>query len=61
MHCVSIYPTPDEDCQLNQIDVLRARYPSKIIGWSTHENQMILYQLQLLFQKVRGCLKDMLV
>jgi len=38
MHCVSIYPTPDEHFQLNQIDFLKNRYPSKNIGWSTHEN-----------------------
>jgi N-acetylneuraminate synthase len=38
MHCVSIYPTPDEHFQLNQIDFLKNRYPSKRIGWSTHEN-----------------------
>ena len=38
MHCVSIYPTPDEHCQLNQIAELRERYPGKVIGWSTHED-----------------------
>ena len=38
MHCVSIYPTPDEACQLNQIDALRRRYPERVIGWSTHED-----------------------
>ncbi len=38
MHCVSIYPTPDSDMQLNQIDALRRRYPGVTIGWSTHEN-----------------------
>jgi N-acetylneuraminate synthase len=37
MHCVSIYPTPDEDMQLNQIGLLRQRYPEKVIGFSTHE------------------------
>jgi sialic acid synthase SpsE/mannose-6-phosphate isomerase-like protein (cupin superfamily) len=37
MHCVSIYPTPDSDMQLNQIDALRRRYPGTTIGWSTHE------------------------
>ncbi|MCA3245015.1 MAG: N-acetylneuraminate synthase family protein [Azospirillum sp.] len=37
MHCVSIYPTPDADMQLNQIDALRRRYPGVTIGWSTHE------------------------
>lgn len=38
MHCVSIYPTPSEDCHLNQIQVLRDRYPGVVIGWSTHED-----------------------
>lgn len=38
MHCVSIYPIPDEDFQLNQIDTLRRRYPGRTIGWSTHED-----------------------
>lgn len=38
MHCVSIYPIPDELFQLNQIERLRERYPKRVIGWSTHEN-----------------------
>jgi len=38
MHCVSIYPTPSEMCELNQIDALGKRYPGVVIGWSTHEN-----------------------
>jgi N-acetylneuraminate synthase len=37
MHCISIYPTPTELCNLNQIDRLRERYPGRTIGWSTHE------------------------
>ncbi len=37
MHCVSIYPTPDEQLQLNQIDLLKRRYPAKVVGFSTHE------------------------
>ena len=36
-HCVSLYPTEDEDLELNQIDFLRQRYPNHIIGLSTHE------------------------
>jgi N-acetylneuraminate synthase len=36
-HCVSIYPSEDRDLEMNQIDFLRARYPSHIIGFSTHE------------------------
>jgi sialic acid synthase SpsE/mannose-6-phosphate isomerase-like protein (cupin superfamily) len=38
MHCVSLYPTPDEQLQLNQIAVLCQRYPDKVIGFSTHES-----------------------
>ena len=38
MHCVSIYPITDEHFQLNQIDLLRNRYPQRVIGWSTHED-----------------------
>ena len=36
-HCVSIYPSEDRELELNQIDYLRARYPSHTIGFSTHE------------------------
>jgi sialic acid synthase SpsE/quercetin dioxygenase-like cupin family protein len=38
MHCVSIYPAPDETCQLANIGEFRTRYPGITIGWSTHEN-----------------------
>ncbi len=38
MHCVSVYPTPDPLLHLNQIQMLRQRYPHVPIGWSTHEN-----------------------
>lgn len=38
MHCVAIYPTPDERMQLRQIDTLKQRYPGIPIGWSTHES-----------------------
>ena len=37
MHCVSIYPTPDENCNLKNIGLMRERYPNINIGWSTHE------------------------
>jgi N-acetylneuraminate synthase len=37
MHCVAIYPTPDERMQLHQISLLRSRHPGVPIGWSTHE------------------------
>ena len=38
MHCVALYPTPDEKLQLNQISSLCRRYPDKVIGFSTHES-----------------------
>lgn len=37
MHCVSIYPTRDDQANLNMIDALCRRYPDKVIGYSTHE------------------------
>ena len=37
-HCVSIYPTPPEKLQLNQIEFLKKRYKNISIGWSTHED-----------------------
>jgi len=36
-HCVSLYPSEDEQLELNQIDYLRNRYPGHVIGFSTHE------------------------
>lgn len=38
MHCTGEYPTPDQRLELNQIDLLRARYPQIQIGYSTHED-----------------------
>ncbi len=38
MHCVSIYPTPSNLCNLANIRMLRERYPNRVIGWSTHED-----------------------
>lgn len=37
MHCVAEYPTEMKNIQLNQIDLLRSRYPQINIGYSTHE------------------------
>lgn len=38
-HCVSLYPTEDQELELNQIDFLRNRYPDHVIGFSTHEHR----------------------
>jgi N-acetylneuraminate synthase len=36
-HCVSLYPSEDHELQLSQIDYLRNRFPSHVIGFSSHE------------------------
>ena len=36
-HCVSLYPTEDNELEMNQIDFLVKRYPGITIGFSTHE------------------------
>jgi sialic acid synthase SpsE/mannose-6-phosphate isomerase-like protein (cupin superfamily) len=51
MHCVAIYPTPDEELQLNQIDVLRDRYADIPIGFSTHEDQDNISPVQIAVAK----------
>lgn len=38
MHCVGEYPTDKKNLQLNQIDLLKKRYPDVPIGYSTHES-----------------------
>ena len=37
MHCVSIYPMTNDKAHLNQIEILKSRYPNLTIGFSTHE------------------------
>ena len=36
-HCIAAYPHEDSECELNQIDFLRNRYPDHVIGYSSHE------------------------
>ncbi len=38
MHCVAEYPTKKSNLQLNQIDLLKKKYPTIGIGFSTHES-----------------------
>jgi sialic acid synthase SpsE/uncharacterized cupin superfamily protein len=38
MHCVSIYPTPPDACNLHNIAMLLQRYGNVCVGWSTHED-----------------------
>jgi sialic acid synthase SpsE/quercetin dioxygenase-like cupin family protein len=37
MHCVAEYPTPDDRLELGQVALLRQRYPTHVVGYSTHE------------------------
>lgn len=37
MHCVAEYPTMAHQLELNQIDLMRTRYPRVMVGYSTHE------------------------
>jgi sialic acid synthase SpsE len=47
MHCVALYPTPDDKLQLNQIGQMIERYRNVPIGWSTHENQDNVAAIQI--------------
>lgn len=38
MHCVSLYPIPEDEFDLANIAMMRRRYPHIPIGWSTHES-----------------------
>ncbi len=37
LHCISSYPTPENEMNLNIIDTLKNRYPDIHIGYSGHE------------------------
>ena len=51
MHCVAIYPTPGPQLHLNQIEVMRDRYPGVTIGFSTHEHPSNLTAVGLAYAK----------
>lgn len=38
MHCVSLYPIPEDEFDLSNIAMMRRRFPHVPIGWSTHES-----------------------
>lgn len=37
-HCVSKYPSCDNELELNQINYLKNKYPNLVVGLSTHES-----------------------
>lgn len=47
MHCVALYPTPDDRLQLDQVRQLRERYRGVPVGWSTHEDQNNISAIQI--------------
>ena len=47
LHCVSMYPTPEEHMQLHKISVMKRRYPDISIGFSTHAPSDNLSAIQL--------------
>lgn len=51
MHCVAEYPTANENLQLNQIDLLRERYPKLTVGYSTHESPENYSSVQIAIAK----------
>jgi N-acetylneuraminate synthase len=50
-HCVSAYPSEDEELELNQIDFLRNRYPDITIGFSTHEYHNWEWSIMMAYAK----------
>ncbi len=51
MHCVAIYPTPNDQLNLNQIDVLKKRFPNIPIGFSTHEDPNDFNPIRIAYAK----------
>lgn len=50
-HCVAIYPTPNSELQLEQVEVMRNRYPHLVIGFSTHEEPDNMLPIALAYAK----------
>jgi N-acetylneuraminate synthase len=50
-HCVSLYPSEENELQLNQIDFLRARYPNHTIGFSSHEHRDFTNSMLIAYAK----------
>jgi len=50
-HCVAAYPHEDAECELNQIDYLKHRYPGLVIGYSCHEYHDWTASIQMAYAK----------
>jgi sialic acid synthase SpsE/mannose-6-phosphate isomerase-like protein (cupin superfamily) len=51
MHCVAIYPTLENQLQLNQIDLFKQRYPTVKVGYSTHERPSNIDSIKIAIAK----------
>ena len=40
LHCVSGYPTPESEANINKINLLKVKFPNKILGISDHTNDI---------------------
>lgn len=50
-HCVAAYPHEDSESELNQIDFLLKRYPGHTIGYSSHEQNDLIYSVAIAYAK----------
>ncbi len=50
-HCVSLYPSEDNQLELNQIDFLKKRYDDTVIGFSSHEYSSWDYSMMVAYAK----------
>jgi sialic acid synthase SpsE/quercetin dioxygenase-like cupin family protein len=51
LHCVGEYPTLIDTLNLNQIDLLKQRYPGITVGYSTHEEPDNIESIQMAIAK----------
>jgi len=51
LHCVGEYPTKPDTLNLNQIDLLKQRYPGVTVGYSTHEEPDNMESIQMAIAK----------
>ena len=40
LHCVSGYPTPEDEANINSINLLKAKFPNKFLGISDHTSDI---------------------
>jgi sialic acid synthase SpsE len=50
-HCIAAYPHEAEECELNQIDYLRERFPNYTIGYSSHEHDDWMHSMTMSYAK----------